>query len=177
VTVHPSHPRTHARTPTEDERAQRWANAPLAELIDHVLGVYHRAHAEALPRVRALAKAAVDEATEEARPALLEVEKLLQGLADELAEHMHKEETVLFPWIRSGRGRTAGAPMRIMCADHQRSTETLITLRRLAGAFDPSGPASPSRLALCVELERLERDVDEHIHLENDILFPRALAG
>ena len=157
--------------------AHRWAEAPLAELIDHVLAVYHRAHTEALPRIRALAKAAVDEATDEARPALLELERLLQGLADELSDHMHKEETVLFPWIRSGRGRTAGAPMRIMCADRQRSMETLITLRRLAGAFDASRPASPARLALCIELERLERDVYEHIHLENDILFPRALAG
>ncbi len=101
--------------------------------------------------------------------------KTLQGLRAELEEHMMKEEQVLFPMIVAGRGRMAMGPVSVMEAEHAQAGDMLGRLRQLTGQYLPPEDACNTWRALWAGLEDLERQLHLHIHLENNILFPRAL--
>ena len=98
-------------------------------------------------------------------------------LRRELIEHMTKEERVLFPWIRSGAGVTAGGPIRCMEAEHTATGTALAEMRRVSDDYTLPATAERPLMDLWGELQELERELLEHIHLENDILFPRTLRG
>ena len=85
-----------------------------------------------------------------------------------------KEEMILFPMIRT-IGRGALGPIRVMLAEHDSAGEALAALRRMTGGFVAPDGACNTWKALYFELAELERDLHRHIHLENNILFPRAL--
>ncbi len=96
----------------------------------------------------------------------------VDALAGELGEHMLKEERVLLPWIRAGRGATAVAPIRAMTTEHEHTLAGLSRIRQLTNHF-----RAPTRAleALYAELAELERFLEIHIAFENNVLFPRAL--
>jgi regulator of cell morphogenesis and NO signaling len=96
-------------------------------------------------------------------------------MRDELESHMQKEEHVLFPLILAGRGALAAAPIRVMEREHEDHGRNLERLRELAHDFAPPLDACGTWRALYLGLEELEREIMEHIHLENHVLFPRAL--
>ncbi len=107
--------------------------------------------------------------------ALMDVARLrpvFQALRDELLEHLLKEERVLFPWIRSGRGATAVGPIRAMGWEHDATLAQIARLRELTSGYRAPDPAAAPLFAC---LERLDRGLRAHIELENDVLFPRAL--
>jgi regulator of cell morphogenesis and NO signaling len=96
----------------------------------------------------------------------------LDELDCELQEHLLKEERVLLPWIRAGRGVTAGAPIRAMLREHDHTLAGVARLRALTNGYRaPSDAVAP----LYRRLESLERLLIAHIALENDVLFPMAL--
>ena len=102
---------------------------------------------------------------------------------------MEKEEVMLFPYIeRLDRNHTSGNggvifapfgtvknPIRVMMDDHDKDGELLRRMRELANDYTPPEDACPSYTALLHRLEELERDLHRHIHLENNVLFPRAV--
>ncbi len=89
--------------------------------------------------------------------------------------HLEKEEKILFPMIRAGRGASASAPIRVMEMEHEDHGEALARLRVLtANRTAPAGSCATWR-ALYLRLEELESELMDHIHLENNVLFPRAL--
>jgi len=154
----------------------RWDEAPLGTLIDHVLDRFHAGHREEVPRLLAMARK-VEEVHAE-RPTCP------RGLADHLAHvlealelHMEKEEQILFPLIRAGQGPLAGMPVRVMEHEHEDHARNLARLRELAHDFVPPPDACTTWRALYLGLAELEREVMEHVHLENNVLFPRALQG
>jgi regulator of cell morphogenesis and NO signaling len=124
-------------------------------------------------------------------PELNRLEQLFRALASELKLHMLKEEQVLFPMIRqleqTSREEDADTsdfagitfPMERMISEHEDAGGILQEIRSLAGAFQAPADACPSFRALYQGLEEFERDLHQHIHLENNILFPRVrrLAG
>jgi iron-sulfur cluster repair protein YtfE (RIC family) len=140
----------------------RWSDRPLSEVIEHVITAFHAVtpglFARAEAELRILAGAAATAALAE-----------LAALRDEHTAHMAKEEAVLFPWILSPRARTAAAPIRAMQLEHGDALARLDELRRLADAAlgDVRSP----------RLDELERSLRDHIRLEDEILFPRALVG
>lgn len=153
-----------------------WSQRPLGEVIDHILARYHRPLREELRRLAELA--AKVERVHGEKPACP------HGLADHLAEmigavedHLVKEEEILFPIIRHGHGPLAEAPVRLMVEEHERHGESLARVRELTGDLVPPPEACASWIVLYRGLEELERDLMDHIHLENHVLFPRALAG
>ena len=87
-----------------------------------------------------------------------------------------KEEMILFPLIRSGRPGAMG-PIRVMLAEHDSAGEALERLRAMTGGYRAPSEACNTWRGLYAGLEELERDLHRHIHLENNILFPRALQG
>ena len=156
---------------------QRWDEAPLEDLIDHIIATYHRPLEEELPRLEAMLRK-VNQVHGEKDPerlaALLEV---FIELKDELTSHMMKEEQVLFPMIIDGNGAMAMGPVNVMMHEHESAGDALKRIRILTDDYQPPDGACTTWRALWHGLGVLETELHQHIHLENNILFPRALAG
>ena len=161
---------------TDAEPAARWVEAPLAELIDHVLERFHAGHRAELPRLVAMAEK-VEKVHADKASCPRGLTEHLQLVAESMEEHMQKEEQVLFPMLLSGRGRMAGMPIACMRDEHEDHGRNLLKLRELAHDFQPPEEACTTWRALYLGLEELEREVMEHVALENNVVFPRALRG
>jgi regulator of cell morphogenesis and NO signaling len=153
-----------------------WAERPLDELIDFIVERYHAGLRRDLPEIDRLA-ADVDRAHAEHpdRPAGLP--DLLRTLHEDITEHLAKEEQILFPMIKRGDGRNAWGPIHVMETEHEDAGSILARIRSVTGDLKAPGDACPTWKALYRELDRLEQELMEHIHLENNVLFPRALEG
>ena len=92
----------------------------------------------------------------------------------DLESHLDKEEKILFPLIRSGRGSVALMPINVMMAEHQDHARSLTRMRALAHDFELPSDAHPSWRALYQQLEGLQAELREHSELEDHVLFPRA---
>ncbi len=154
---------------------QRWDMAPLPNLVDFIITRYHDSLRADLP--------ALIEAANRVERVHAKKTSCPHGLADaleqlnaELRQHLAKEEQVLFPAIRSGtRGPHVQMPIRVMMQEHDDHASGLQRLRELATDFDPPPEACATWRALYAGLAKLEAELMEHIHLENNVLFPRAL--
>lgn len=161
------------RTSAPSAPLSEWTQAPLDQLIGHLLEHYHSGHREVLPHLIQMAeKVEAVHAAHPARPTGLA--KLLLEIADELESHMQKEEQILFPLILDGQGHLAGPPIRVMTHEHDAHGERLGRLRSLAHDYQPPGDACTTWRALYGGLAELESELMAHIHLENNVLFPRA---
>ena len=153
---------------------ERWDLRPLAELVAHLLADYHAPQRIEVARLAELAgKVERVHADHPDCP---------HGLADHLVHvgrslelHMRKEEQVLFPLILAGRSRAAFGPVQVMEHEHQEHVDELRATRLLAHDFEPPTGACTSWRALYLGLEQFERELMEHISLENNTLFARAL--
>ena len=156
---------------------KRWDEAELDALIDHILFTYHRPLAEELPRLELMARK-VFRVHGERQPKMLgELLSTFLGLKTELESHMMKEEQILFPMIRQGQGSRAAGPVAVMEGEHESAGGALERLRKLTNGYEvPEGACNTWR-ALWHGLADLEESLHQHIHLENNILFPRALAS
>jgi regulator of cell morphogenesis and NO signaling len=162
---------------TEEARShdfRAWDQAPLDELIEHVLGHFHASHREELPRLLEAARK-VEEVHADKPDCPRGLAEHLANMAGELEDHMQKEEQVLFPMVRAGRGALAGMPVQVLEQDHRDHALHLQRMRALAHGFSAPAEACNTWRALYLGLEALERDLMQHIHLENNVLFPRAL--
>lgn len=161
----------------KSETRRSWMQEPLSAIIDHILAAYHEPLREELPRLEAMARKVVrvhGDKDPERLPAILDT---VTALARELEEHMMKEERILFPMIVEGRGGEAGGPVSVMEHEHLEAAAALSALRELTDEFRAPDYACNTWRALWAGLEALDGDLKEHIHLENNVLFPRSLAG
>jgi regulator of cell morphogenesis and NO signaling len=152
----------------------RWTQAPLADLVAHLVGVVHPRLRDDLPELVRLA-AAVDRAHAQHPRYRAEVTPLLVDLMAELLDHLEVEENTLFPQLLTARAAATGATIRGLEDDHQRAGAVLFRLRDLTHGFTPPADACPTWRALLSELARFAQELTEHVHLENNVLFPRAL--
>ena len=147
-----------------------WLAAPPAALVRHIVATYHVPLRQELPRLQAMARKVAEvhaERDPERRlPAILAT---LLALAAELADHMAREEEVLFPTIVSG----AAAPLQPFVDDHTAAGEKLARLRALTDDYTPPADACNTWRALWAGLADLERAMHQHVHLENNVLFAR----
>lgn len=122
-------------------------------------------------------------------PELLTIAQHFQAIADELTMHLMKEEEILFPFIRAlARAEAEGAsappnmfgtvmnPIRMMEAEHQSAGNELELVRALTGNFTAPADGCATYRVCFEELAAFDRDLRTHIHLENNILFPKAVA-
>jgi regulator of cell morphogenesis and NO signaling len=153
-----------------------WRSVPLPELIDHIEATHHVFTRSELERAIAL-MTKVARVHGEAHPELIEMRDIVHELHDELMTHMMKEERVLFPRIRAGGVpvELLGAPIEVMEAEHDRCGELLRRLRALSRDYALHEGACGSYRAAFQALTALEEDLHVHIHLESNVLFPRAL--
>jgi regulator of cell morphogenesis and NO signaling len=157
-----------------------WSTAPAGELIQHILSTHHEYLRRELPRL-AQRMDAVVKAHGDAHPRIVHpLAHTLAGLSAELEQHMRKEEMILFPFMERGGPAPFGSvanPIRVMEHEHDSAGQALAEMRRVTDGFTlPEGACNTFR-ALYAGLEELERDLHMHIHLENNILFPKALAA
>ncbi|MDR3411660.1 MAG: iron-sulfur cluster repair protein YtfE [Formivibrio sp.] len=157
----------------KDSADRDWREAPVAELIGHILHRFHDRHREQLPEVIRLALRV--EAVHADRP------DCPAGLADhleimqqELTNHMMKEEQILFPMLLRGNDRTAQAPISMMRFEHDQHGEALEQLAMLTNDLVPPADACNTWRALYAALIQLREDLMQHIHLENNALFLNA---
>jgi regulator of cell morphogenesis and NO signaling len=155
----------------------------LSELADHIEQVHHAYLHTELPRVDRMTEK-VASVHGEKDPRIPEVRKWFLALAEELSSHMMKEERILFPMIRQlERGEeaptlhcgTIANPIRQMELEHDRAGSALDSLRELTDNYVPPEWACGTYRALLDALARLEQDMHQHIHKENNVLFPRAI--
>lgn len=156
---------------------ERWDEAPLADLVTHILAAYHQPLYEELPQLEAMARKVADVHRDKAPEMLSELLSVYLGLKAELEQHMAKEEQILFPMIQRGQGSMAEGPVFVMQGEHEEAAKALRRLRSLTNAYTVPEEACNTWRALWHRLEALEESLHQHIHLENNILFPRALAS
>ena len=165
---------TAGQGPSVADDLTRWTAAPLADLVAHLSGVVHPRLRDDLPELVRLA-AAVDRAHAQHAGYSAEVTPILVDLTAELLEHLEIEENILFPQVLAAHADASGATVRGLEDDHQRAGAALARLRELTHAFTAPADACPTWRALMSELARFAQELTEHVHLENNVLFPRAL--
>lgn len=156
----------------------------LAQLCDHIESAHHGYLREELPRLDFMTRK-VSVVHGEHEPRLIEIRQVFEVLAHELVDHMRDEETAVFPRIRemdANGGSPAGreelrTALGELEHEHAQAGDALSRLRELTDGFTPPEWACNTFRALYDSLARLERDMHQHVHKENNVLFPRALAA
>lgn len=146
-----------------------------AELTDVIIERYHQPLRAELPRLRMLA-AKVERVHKAKATCPQGLAGLLEDVQIVVEEHLAKEEQILFPIIRAGRGRFAHMPVRMMMQEHDDHLANLAKIRRLTSNFSAPDEACNSWRALYAGLAELDAALTEHIQVENDVLFPAVLA-
>jgi len=157
--------------------AQRWDQASLDDLIDHILVSYHRPLDEELPRLAQMSDKVLQVHGEKDPEMFSELNSVIHALKSELEQHMMKEEQILFPMILQGQGAMAGGPISVMDQEHLSAGSALERINKLTNGYEVPEQACNTWRALWHGLAALEESLHQHIHLENNILFPRALNG
>jgi regulator of cell morphogenesis and NO signaling len=156
-----------------------WTVAPLHDLVDHIVTTYHDPLRAELPRL-------VDLSSRVARvhggaiPVVAQIARIVHELSADLLAHMQKEERVLFPSIVAREQGAAtmplAQPIRVMEWEHDYAGELLTQLRTLTNDYRAPEWECATVRALYDGLRELESEMHLHVHLENNVLFPRAQA-
>jgi regulator of cell morphogenesis and NO signaling len=165
------------------------ADAKLSDLVRYIVDRYHAELRTELPRLDQMAAKVLDVHGERYPDMLPALAATFRGLREELEGHMMKEERILFPYIQrlealaaTGKELPASpfgsieAPIGMMEHEHDDAAQALAHLRRLTNGYTPPADACNTFRGLYHGLAELEKALHEHIHLENNVLFPRAAA-
>jgi regulator of cell morphogenesis and NO signaling len=154
----------------------RWDEAPLGTLVTHIVNTYHARLRQVFPElVRMAHRVEVRHGDKSSCPRGLAVH--LEQMHGSILDHLRKEEQILFPMIAAGQGNDAASPVHVMELEHEHHRENLLALRRLTADLTPPAEACTTWRALYLGLQQLEQELMEHIHLENNVLFRRALVA
>jgi len=161
----------------------RWA---LDFLVDYIINTHHSYVQESMPIMVQYANKVAKVHGEHA-PEVVEINKLVTSVVEELTQHMQKEEMVLFPLVKEmvaamKNGNEAVAfhcgsvnnPIRVMEIEHENAGDAFKKIAELSNNYQPPEWACNTFRALYAKLEEFEQDLHQHIHLENNILFPKA---
>jgi regulator of cell morphogenesis and NO signaling len=174
-------------TTTAPDTKRDFRTTPVAELIEHILSTHHVFTRTEIARLRGLLVKVCTKHSEmhlELEP----LRMLFDKLSAELEPHMFKEERILFPYIIALENAVANRrsvlrppfgtvanPIRMMMMEHDNAGHLLKEMRQLTFDYTPPADACMSYRTLYLALGEFEKDLHEHIHLENNILFPRAV--
>ena len=175
-------------TAVPDGAARDWCADTLAAMSSNIVSMYHAYTREELQTIAPIADKVLS-VHGERRPELAEVVSLVRELTNDMLPHMLKEEQVLFPYVEQLDEAVAGDrpaptpffgtvknPVRMMMLEHDRVGELLARLRVVTDEYAPPESACFSYRELYRRLAELELRTHEHIHIENNIYFPRAIA-
>lgn len=164
-----------------------WASAPLRDLTRHIFETHHRYVRDAIPRIRTLLDK-VGAKHGEKHPEITGIQTLFIEVGQEMIMHMQKEEQILFPYIdalekaKSTHSsveppffQTVRNPIQAMMQEHDSAGDLVKQIRKASFEYKAPADACTSYKALYQDLQRFEVDLHQHVHLENNILFPRAV--
>lgn len=165
----PSVPTGAASTPAPHEPPP--PSDPTA-LIDHILVRFHEVHRQQLPElVRLATKVEAVHSGHAAAPHGLVA--LLKSMHAELLQHMEKEEAILFPMLARGGNPFVVHPIGVMRTEHGEHAERLAQLMHLTHDATPPEDACTTWRQMCAGVRQFANDLQRHMHLENDVLFPQ----
>jgi len=168
--------------------AMRFDKMALPALVEYIVDKHHAYVKEALPSLVAHSKkiAGVHGGR---HPELVRVGQLVEQVAEEMTSHMMKEEHVLFPFIvklasAKAEGRpapvppfgTVSNPIHVMEVEHESAGNAMFEIRELTDGYKTPADGCTTYEVCLRELEAFEKDLHAHVHLENNILFPKAAA-
>lgn len=162
-----------------------WSKASLSEVMDYIVTKHHTFVKQELPRLEQLLKKVASKHSEK-HPELKQVQDIFYCLRDELTSHLMKEETVLFPYVKeleqSGNKRrpsscfgTVRNPIHMMEIEHDSAGDALKELRKITAGYVAPEEGCFSYQTLYQGFAEFEADLHQHIHMENNILHPRAI--
>lgn len=162
----------------------RWDARPLSELTAHIVESFHDPLTTELPRLVAMAKRVDERHGSTSQPNAAAIAATVEAFANDLAPHMRQEETEIFPLVdrlehdagRSDEAERFLAAQPALESEHAEAGQMLATIRALTNGYVPPAGACPTTLGLYYGLRELEALMTLHVHLENNILFPRAQA-
>jgi regulator of cell morphogenesis and NO signaling len=170
------------KSATVPDASPDWSKQTLTEIGGFICEAYHRYTREELQTLAPLS-AKVLGVHGQRRPELVAVAGLIADLTNDMLPHMLKEEQVLFPYVEQMEAGeqptpffgTVKNPVRMMMLEHDRVGELLAALRRVTDGYVPPESACFSYRELYRRLAELEQRTHEHIHVENNVYFPRAV--
>lgn len=164
-----------------------WNTAPLADLVQHIVSTHHDYLRSELPAIQVRLDKVYQVYNQRYGPTLTGLPDVYEALRSELELHIRKEELMLFPAIVANEKAmntgtpapptcfgTVSAPIHVMESEHESAGAALVRIREITNNFELPDYACVTYRALMSSLDELERDLHLHIHLENNILFPRA---
>ena len=168
-------------------RAYDYNTWALDFLVDHIQNIHHTYVEESIPLILQYANR-VAEVHGHHYTEVLEINKLFTEVANELAAHLKKEELILFPYVKqlvkaqkdgvkasAPHFGTAKNPIQMMESEHENAGDVFKEIARLTNNYTPPKEACNTFRALYAKLDEFEQDLHQHIHLENNILFPKAI--
>lgn len=163
--------------------SKNWNDVSLTDLVDHIVDTHHVTVQSEVPRLKQL----IDKmcgAHGEKRPEFLRVQRLINHLQEDLNAHLQKEEVVLFPFVKELESAldqkgplphacfaTVLSPITVMETEHETAGAVLAEIRD--EIMDRSG--CPTCQEFFRTFDAFEADLHQHIHLENNILFPKVI--
>jgi len=176
-----------AETQEKGDMAWDHESISLARLIQHIVRIHHHCVRQELPRLAAMASKVAAMRSDRA-PELTKIAELVEKLRGKMHAHIENEEEVLFPCIAQmdressvtyppghASFRSLADPILMMEQEHESADRILAELMRLTNNCEPPTWACVTQIALFSGLRQFESDLREHVHLENDVLFPRAI--
>lgn len=171
-----------------DKKSEQFESWDLDILGDYIISTHHTYVREKIPVIRNFSERVIN-AHGKRHPEVLGIASLFHKISAELESHLLKEERILFPRIsqlaaarRYGKAipgfqpGSVSSPIAVMEAEHTDAGEVLREISLLSNTYTPPEDACNTFRALYYELAAFEKDLHKHIHLENNILFPRAIA-
>lgn len=170
------------------QQVRDWSREPLSGLIAHIKRTHHKYTRDEAARLTTLLQK-VCSVHGKNHPELSQIRAVFAGLTQELTTHLMKEEAVLFPYIERMEESviqgepvlpapfgTVQNPVAMMEHEHDSAGAALRAIRKASSGFTAPADACVSYQTLYQALATFEADLHQHIHLENNILFPRAIA-
>ncbi len=171
----------------QKESLQDFNVMELDKLIDHIINTHHVYVKESLPLLDEFSVKVV-RVHGDANPEVVKIADHYHAVANELRMHMHKEEAILFPFIgqiavAKRNNETLSPPMfgtvrnpiRMMESEHDSAGDAMAAIKELSNNYAPPAHACNTYRVLFAKLQEFENDLHQHIHLENNILFPKAI--
>jgi regulator of cell morphogenesis and NO signaling len=166
---------------------RNWSSVPLTDIIQHIVATHHEYLRRELPAIEVRLEKVYRVYNQRYGPTLIGLPEVFAALRAELTTHIAKEENILFPAIAAyevavAAGQplpstcfgTVANPIHMMESEHESAGDALAKIREITRNYEVPEYACVTFRALMSGLDELERDLHMHIHLENNILFPRA---
>lgn len=173
---------------SEKSSSKNWTEVSLTELAQHIVDIHHAYLKENMPRLKSLSDRVYIAHKQQHGEIIQELQRIIETIKIDLEMHLAKEEQILFPLIKEMEafGNNQGPrptvhcgsvenPIHQMMMEHEDVGGLLAQMREVASEYQLPEDACESFKALYDGLKELEKDLHEHIHLENNILFPKAI--